>query len=157
MNRTPKCLLGVTAAMVIGTAGLLGTGAGAAGATSATSAAGATHATRTTGATGATGAVAAAGSAHSGKAHSGAHCDRAEQDMWSGDPSRNLTGHGCSIATERNRWFVIEIDTLVRKYYKGDTAGGGVTRTETLHNRTVRCMGHIADDKSVNWFGCPPS
>ncbi|MFJ9709249.1 hypothetical protein [Streptomyces sp. NPDC101234] len=77
--------------------------------------------------------------------------------MWSGDPSRNLTGHGCSIATERNRWFVIEIDTLVRKYYKGDTAGGGVTRTETLHNRTARCMGHIADDKSVNWFGCPPS
>jgi hypothetical protein len=86
-----------------------------------------------------------------------AHCDRVEQDMWSGDPSRNLTGHGCDIPSGKNRWFTIEIDTLVRKHYKGDTVGEGVARTETLHDRTLRCLGYTSDNGTVNWFGCPAS
>ncbi|MFF2124504.1 hypothetical protein ACFVW1_03720 [Streptomyces olivochromogenes] len=87
-----------------------------------------------------------------------AHCDRAEQDMWSsGGPSRNLTGHHCSIPNNKRRWFTIEIDTLVRTHYKGDTLDGGVARTETLHNKTISCMGYTSDDGKVNWFGCPPA
>ncbi|MET7846807.1 hypothetical protein [Streptomyces avermitilis] len=86
-----------------------------------------------------------------------AHCDRAEQDMWSGDPSRNVTGHRCSIPSNKSRWYIIEIDTLVQTYYKGDTVDGGVGRTKTLHNRTIRCMGYTSDKGTVNWFGCPPA
>ncbi|MFE9995569.1 hypothetical protein [Streptomyces avermitilis] len=86
-----------------------------------------------------------------------AHCDRAEQDVWSGDPSRNLTGRRCSIPTHKSRWYTVEIDTLVQTRYKGDTVDGGVDRTRTLHNRTIRCLGYTSDNGTVNWFGCPPA
>jgi hypothetical protein len=87
-----------------------------------------------------------------------AHCDRAEQDMWSsGGPSRNLTGHHCSVPNNKRRWYTIEIDTLVRTYYKRDTLDGGVDRTETLHHRTISCMGYTSGDGKLNWFGCPPA
>ncbi|WNM31211.1 hypothetical protein RKE30_12695 [Streptomyces sp. Li-HN-5-11] len=86
-----------------------------------------------------------------------AHCDRAEQDMWSDGPSRSVTGHDCSIPTDRDRWFTVEIDTLVQVHYKGDNLDGGVDRTETLHNRTIRCLGYTSDGDTVNWFGCPPA
>ncbi|MEU9448011.1 hypothetical protein [Streptomyces sp. NPDC048277] len=117
----PKRLLGVTAAVAMGAAALLGPGAGTAGAADR------------------------------------AHCDRAEQDMWSDGPSRNLTGHSCSIPGGRNRWYTVEIDTLVQKHYKGDTLDGKVDRTETLHGRTIRCLGYTAGNDTVNWFGCPAS
>jgi hypothetical protein len=120
MNLTLTRLLGVTAAVTMGAAALLGPGAGTAGAASR------------------------------------AHCDRAEQDMWSsGGPSRNLTGHHCSVPNNKRRWYTIEIDTLVQTHYKRDTLDGGVVRTETLHNRTVRCMGYTSSNGRVNWFGCP--
>ncbi|MFD3589364.1 hypothetical protein [Streptomyces sp. NPDC058683] len=86
-----------------------------------------------------------------------AHCDRAEQDIWSGDPSRNVTGHRCSIPTHKHRWYTIEIDTLVQTRYKGATPDGGVARTETLHGRTIRCLGYTSSNGTVNWFGCPPA
>jgi hypothetical protein len=85
------------------------------------------------------------------------HCDRAEQDMWSSGPSRNLTGHRCSIPGNKHRWYTIEIDTLVRTHYKRDTLDGGIDGTKTLHNRTIRCMGYISSKGAVNWFGCPPN
>jgi hypothetical protein len=106
----------------------------------------------------ATGAAALLGAgAGTAVAAGSAHCDRAEQDMWSGDPSRNVTGHRCSIPTDRSRWYTVEIDTLVQTHYNGDTADGGVDRTETLHNRTIRCLGYTSSDGTVNWFGCPPA
>ncbi|XES01048.1 hypothetical protein HEP87_61865 [Streptomyces sp. S1D4-11] len=77
--------------------------------------------------------------------------------MWSSGPSRNLTGHRCSIPNNKQRWYTIEIDTLVQTHYKRDTLDGGVVRTETLHNRTVRCMGYTSSNGRVNWFGCPPA
>ncbi|MER5517279.1 hypothetical protein [Streptomyces sp. NPDC002763] len=115
---------------------------------------------RRLGATAAAATIAAAllgtGAGTAGAADS-AHCDRAEQDIWSDGLSRNVTGHRCSIPTDRNRWYTIEIDTLVRTHYKGSTPDGGVDRTETLHDRTIRCLGYTSSNGTVNWFGCPPA
>ncbi|MFF8591851.1 hypothetical protein ACF061_10435 [Streptomyces sp. NPDC015220] len=88
----------------------------------------------------------------------GAHCDRAQQDMWSNGPSRNLTAHRCSVPSHKKRWYTVEIDTLVQTHYKGDTLDGGVDRTRTLRNRIVRCLGYTSDtdEGTINWFGCPP-
>ncbi|GGN79743.1 hypothetical protein GCM10011579_064520 [Streptomyces albiflavescens] len=107
----------------------------------------------------ATGAAAllGTGAGAAGAASDSAYCDRAEQDMWSNDPSRNVTGYDCSIPTNKSRWYTIEIDTLVQTHYKGDTLDGGVDRTETLHNRTIRCLGYTSSNGTVNWFGCPPA
>lgn len=121
MNLTLKRLLGVTAAVAMGAAALLGTGAGTAGAADR------------------------------------AHCGRAEQDMWSDGPSRNVTGHRCSIPTGKRHWYTIEIDTLVQTHHKGDTLNGRVDRAETRHNRTIRCLGYTSSHGTVNWFGCPPA
>ncbi|MGV9348899.1 hypothetical protein ACWDSD_29610 [Streptomyces spiralis] len=121
MSLTLKRILGGTAAVTIGAAALLGTGAGTAG------------------------------------AFGGAHCDRAEQDMWSDGPSRNLTGYRCSIPSDGHRWYTVEIDTLVQRHYKGDTLDGAIDGTETLHDTTIRCLGYTSGDGTVNWFGCPPS
>ncbi|MFF7978253.1 hypothetical protein ACFZDK_03860 [Streptomyces sp. NPDC007901] len=123
MNFTPKGLLGAIAAVSIGTATLLGAGAGTAG---------------------------AAGGAHR------AHCDRAERPVWSGDPSRNMTGHGCSLPSGERRWYRVEVDDLVEAHHKTDYLAGPVDRTEKLHDRTIRCMGYTADGDTVNWFGCVP-
>ncbi|GAA5055187.1 hypothetical protein [Streptomyces similanensis] len=91
-------------------------------------------------------------------AAAGAHCDRAQQDMWDNGPSRNVTALRCDIPSHRNRWYTVEIDTLVQTRYKGDTLDGGVDRTRTLHDRTIRCLGYTSDPHkgTVNWFGCPP-
>ncbi|MFF0793855.1 hypothetical protein [Streptomyces spiralis] len=86
----------------------------------------------------------------------GAHCDRAEQDMWSDGPSRSLTGYRCSIPSSEHRWYTVQIDTLVQRHHKGDTLDGRIDGTETLHHTTVRCLGHTSGDGTVNWFGCPP-
>ncbi|WP_405881700.1 hypothetical protein OG747_25650 [Streptomyces sp. NBC_01384] len=98
-----------------------------------------------------------AGTAGAAGAAGRAHCDRAEQDMWSDGPSRNVTGRRCSIPTGKGRWYTIEIDTLVQNHYKGDTLDGRVDRTETLHSRTIRCLGYTSSNGTVNWFGCPPA
>ncbi|MFJ9821340.1 hypothetical protein ACIRU3_40010 [Streptomyces sp. NPDC101151] len=86
-----------------------------------------------------------------------AHCDRAERPIWSEGLSRNVTGHGCSLPDNKRRWYTIEIDTLVQPHYKTDNLNGGVDRTETLHDKTIRCLGYTSDNGTVNWFGCPPS
>ncbi|MFI2641904.1 hypothetical protein [Streptomyces sp. NPDC018610] len=88
----------------------------------------------------------------------GAHCERAEQDMWESGPSRSVTARDCSIPSYGKRWYTVEIDTLVQTHYKGDTLDGGVDRTRTLHDQTIRCLGYTSDaDKgTVDWFGCPP-
>ncbi|BCM69210.1 putative secreted protein [Streptomyces sp. EAS-AB2608] len=91
-----------------------------------------------------------------GRAHR-AYCDHAERAIWTGgDPSRNMTAHGCSLPDEKRRWYTVEIDTLVEPHYKTDYLDGGVGRTETLHDRTVRCLGYTSDDDAVHWFGCLP-
>lgn len=107
----------------------------------------------------ATGATALLGTgAGAAVAADSAYCERAEQDMWSsGGPSRNVTGYHCDIPSDKSRWYTIEVDTLVQTHYNGDTVDGGVDRTETLHNRTIRCMGYTYSDGTVNWFGCPPA
>ncbi|MER6978190.1 hypothetical protein [Streptomyces carpinensis] len=106
----------------------------------------------------ATGAAALLGTgASTARAAERAHCDRAEQNMWSDGASRNLTAHHCSIPSHQKRWYTVEIDTLVQKHYKGDTLDGAVDRTKTLHNRTIRCLGYTSDNGAVNWFGCPPT
>ncbi|MEU5091345.1 hypothetical protein [Streptomyces sp. NPDC021356] len=90
----------------------------------------------------------------------GAHCDRAEQDVWYSGPSRNVTARRCSIPSHKKRWYTVEVGTLARTYYWGDTPAGGVDRTRALHNRTIRCLGYTTDTDTdtgtVNWFGCPP-
>ncbi|MFF0965797.1 hypothetical protein ACWDQO_32075 [Streptomyces sp. NPDC003703] len=86
-----------------------------------------------------------------------AHCDRAEQNLWSDGPSRGLTAYHCDIPSGRGRWYTVEIDTLVQTHRKGDTLDGAVDRTRTLHDRTFRCLGYTSEDGTVNWFGCPPS
>ncbi|MFK0019067.1 hypothetical protein [Streptomyces sp. NPDC090798] len=103
------------------------------------------------------GAAALLGTAGTADAAGRAHCDRAEQDMWSSGPSRNLTGHHCSVPNNKRRWYTIEIDTLVRTHYKRDTLDAAVDRTETLHNRTISCMGYTSGNGKLNWFGCPPA
>ncbi|MEU2617252.1 hypothetical protein ABZ642_03665 [Streptomyces sp. NPDC007157] len=123
MNFTPKGLLGATAAVSIGTAALLGAGAGSA---------------------------AAGGGSHR------AHCDRAERPVWSGDPSRNVTGRGCSVPSGGKRWYRVEVDTLVEPRHKTDYANGPVERTDTRHDTTIRCMGYTKDGDKLNWFGCMP-
>ncbi|MFF7974002.1 hypothetical protein [Streptomyces sp. NPDC007905] len=84
------------------------------------------------------------------------HCDRAERPIWSEGPSRNMTGHRCSLPTDEHRWYTVEIDTLVQPHHKTDYLNGEVDRTETLHHRTVRCLGYTSENGTVNWFGCPP-
>ncbi|MEU7060254.1 hypothetical protein [Streptomyces sp. NPDC046197] len=121
MNLALKRLLGATAALTMGAAALLGTGAGTADAADS------------------------------------AHCDRAERDMWDAGPSTDVTGHRCSIPDTKRRWYTVEIDTLVQVHYKGDTLDGGVERTETRHDRTIRCLGYTSENGAVHWFGCPPS
>lgn len=86
-----------------------------------------------------------------------AHCDRAEQAMWSDGPSRNVTGRGCTLPDTKRRWYTIEIDTLVQTHYKTDYLNGQVDRTETLHDETIRCLGYTSENGTVNWFGCPPT
>ncbi|MGV9995063.1 hypothetical protein [Streptomyces sp. NPDC003374] len=90
-------------------------------------------------------------------AASRAHCDRAERAMWSSGPSRNVTARRCSMPDRKRRWYTVEIDTLVRIYYKTDNLNGGVDRTRTLHDRTIRCLGYTSGNGTVNWFGCVPS
>ncbi|MFF7123916.1 hypothetical protein [Streptomyces sp. NPDC008240] len=85
-----------------------------------------------------------------------AYCDRAERPVWSGDPSRNVTGHGCSMPSNGRRWYTVEIDTLVLPHHKTDYRNGPVDRTVTLHDRTIRCMGYTTSGDTVNWFGCVP-
>ncbi|MET7287012.1 hypothetical protein [Streptomyces sp. NPDC005573] len=85
-----------------------------------------------------------------------AHCDRAERPIWRDGPSRNVTGHGCSLPDSKRRWYTVEIDTLVQPHYKTEYTNGGVDRTETLHDRTIRCLGYTSENRTVNWFGCVP-
>lgn len=85
-----------------------------------------------------------------------AHCDRAERPIWIDDPSRNVTGHGCSVPDSEHRWYIVEIDTLVQPHHKTEYQNGEVDRTVTLHNRTIRCLGYTSDKDTVNWFGCVP-
>ncbi|GGJ44433.1 hypothetical protein [Streptomyces brasiliensis] len=86
-----------------------------------------------------------------------AHCGRAEQAMWTEGPSRNVTAHHCSLPDDKRRWYTVEIDTLVQTHYKTEYLNGGINRTETLHNETIRCMGYTSGNGTVNWFGCPPT
>ncbi|MEU5532095.1 hypothetical protein [Streptomyces sp. NPDC020362] len=85
-----------------------------------------------------------------------AHCDRAERPIWIDDPSRNMTGHGCSMPDNGRRWYVVDVDTLVQPHYKTEYLSGKADRTETVHDRTIRCMGYTSDKDTVNWFGCVP-
>ncbi|GGU80025.1 hypothetical protein GCM10010260_10240 [Streptomyces filipinensis] len=85
-----------------------------------------------------------------------AHCDRAERAVWTDDPSRNVTGHHCTIPTGKRYWYTVEIDTLVQPHHTTDYLNGTVDRTETTHNRTIRCLGYTSDHDTVNWFGCVP-
>ncbi|MFF9765295.1 hypothetical protein ACF1GT_01500 [Streptomyces sp. NPDC014636] len=85
-----------------------------------------------------------------------AHCDRAERPIWSEGPSRNVTGHHCSLPSSDHRWHIVEIDTLVQPHHKTDYLDGEVDRTKTLHDRTIRCLGYTTSKDTVNWFGCVP-
>ncbi|MEV5960032.1 hypothetical protein AB0M11_40930 [Streptomyces sp. NPDC051987] len=85
-----------------------------------------------------------------------AHCDRAERPVWSGDPSRNMTAHGCSVPSGERRWYRVEVDTLVEPHHTTEYLNGPVDRTEKLHDRTIRCMGYTTDGNTLNWFGCIP-
>ncbi|WP_225824376.1 hypothetical protein [Streptomyces naphthomycinicus] len=87
----------------------------------------------------------------------GAHCDRAARDMWSEGPGTDVIAQGCSIPDDDHRWYRIRVGTLVQTYYKTEYLDGGVARTRTVHDRSVRCLGHIAEKKTVHWFGCVPS
>ncbi|TWV31226.1 hypothetical protein FRZ03_35280 [Streptomyces misionensis] len=91
-------------------------------------------------------------------AAAGAHCARAEQDVWDSGPSRTVTARGCSIPSQDHRWYTVEIDTLVEHHYKGESVEDGVDRSTTVRGRTIRCLGHTsgADTGTVDWFGCPP-
>ncbi|MET9381078.1 hypothetical protein ABZY09_08280 [Streptomyces sp. NPDC002928] len=105
----------------------------------------------------ATGATALLGTgAGTADAAGRAHCDRAERAIWIGDPSRNMTAHRCSLPDSKRRWYTVEIDTLVESHYKTEYLNGRVDRTETLHNRTIRCLGYTSEKGTVNWFGCVP-
>ncbi|MFG2954601.1 hypothetical protein ACGF5O_12820 [Streptomyces sp. NPDC048291] len=100
---------------------------------------------------GATAGTAAAG----GGAHR-AHCARAERPVWSGDPSRNMTSHGCTLPSAQRPWYRVAIDTLAQPHHTTDYTNGPVDHTEKLHDETVRCMGYLKDGDTVNWFGCVP-
>ncbi|SEE28737.1 hypothetical protein SAMN04490357_7538 [Streptomyces misionensis] len=91
-------------------------------------------------------------------ASAGAHCARAEQDVWDSGPSRTVTARGCTIPSQEHRWYTVEIDTLVERHYKGESVEAGVDRSTTVHGRTIRCLGHTsgAGAGTVDWFGCPP-
>ncbi|MFF4934307.1 hypothetical protein ACFY2H_36255 [Streptomyces griseofuscus] len=88
----------------------------------------------------------------------GAHCVRAEQDVWGSGPSRTVTARGCGIPSQEHRWYKVEIDTLVERHYKGDSVESGVDRSTTVHSRTIRCLGYTSDagTGAIDWFGCPP-
>ncbi|GGS79064.1 hypothetical protein [Streptomyces cinerochromogenes] len=97
------------------------------------------------------GAADAAGRAHH------AYCDRSVRPVWTGgDPSRNMTAHGCDLPDDGRRWYTVEVDDLVEPHYRTDYLDGGVERTETTHDRTIRCMGYISHGDTVDWFGCVP-
>ncbi|MFF5145950.1 hypothetical protein ACFY6U_40600 [Streptomyces sp. NPDC013157] len=98
----------------------------------------------------AAGSAGAAGGAHR------AHCDRAERPVWSGDPSRNMTSHGCALPSSERPWYRVAIDNLAQPHHTTDYANGPVDHTEKLHDETVRCMGYTKDGDTVNWFGCIP-
>ncbi|MGW1624712.1 hypothetical protein [Streptomyces sp. NPDC002172] len=98
----------------------------------------------------AAGTAGAAGGAHR------AHCDRAERPVWSGDPSRNMTSHGCTLPSSERPWYRVAIDNLAQPHHTTDYANGPVDHTEKLHDETVRCMGYTKDGDTVNWFGCIP-
>ncbi|MGW3357175.1 hypothetical protein ACWDFL_17400 [Streptomyces bungoensis] len=85
-----------------------------------------------------------------------AHCDRAERPVWSQGPSRNVTGHGCSVPSRGGRWYTVEFDTLVQPHHRTDYVDSAVDRTDTLHDTTLRCMGYTTGGGTVNWFGCLP-
>ncbi|MGW4561786.1 hypothetical protein ACWEN3_05040 [Streptomyces sp. NPDC004561] len=84
-----------------------------------------------------------------------AHCDRAEQDIWSQGPGREATAHHCSLPSTKRRWYTVEIGTLVQKHHRTDDADSGVDRTVTLHDRTIKCLGYTSTNGTVHWFGCP--
>ncbi|MFF0831845.1 MULTISPECIES: hypothetical protein [unclassified Streptomyces] len=86
----------------------------------------------------------------------GVHCDRAERPVWSGDPSRELTARGCDLPSGDGRWYRVEVDDLVEAHHTTAYLDGPVDRTERLHDRTITCMGFIADGATVYWFGCLP-
>ncbi|MEV6834618.1 hypothetical protein AB0N17_08895 [Streptomyces sp. NPDC051133] len=96
------------------------------------------------------------GAGTAGAEPAGAHCARAERPIWSDGPSRNVTGHRCSMPATKRRWYTVEIDTLVQPHYKSAYLNGDVDRTETVRNATIRCLGYTADNATVNWFGCVP-
>ncbi|MEU1409137.1 hypothetical protein ABZ471_44040 [Streptomyces sp. NPDC005728] len=105
----------------------------------------------------ATGVAALLGtSAGTAGADDSVHCERAERGIWSEGPSPDVTGHRCSMPTTKRRWYTVEVDTLVQTHYKTEYLDGGVDRTETLHNRTIRCLGYTSTNGTVHWFGCPP-
>ncbi|MEU6667058.1 hypothetical protein [Streptomyces sp. NPDC046727] len=85
-----------------------------------------------------------------------AHCDRAERDMWSEGPGTDVIGHHCSVPDQDHRWYRIDVDSLVQTYYRTEYLDGGVARKKTVHDETVRCLGHIAEKDTVHWFGCVP-
>ncbi|MGW4727810.1 hypothetical protein ACWEQC_01185 [Streptomyces shenzhenensis] len=86
------------------------------------------------------------------------HCDRAQRVIWSSNgPATEVIAHGCDLPDDNHRWYTIDIDTLVHTHHEMDYQNGKVDRTKTLHDRTVRCLGHIAKKDTVLWFGCPPS
>ncbi|MGW1725010.1 hypothetical protein ACWCQK_18965 [Streptomyces sp. NPDC002306] len=104
-----------------------------------------------------TGATALLGTgAGTAQAAGRAHCDRVVRPVWINDPSRNMTGHSCDLPDNKRPWYIVRIDTLVQPYYKTSYLDGGISRTETLHDRTVRCMGYTSEHGTVNWFGCLP-
>ena len=127
MNPTLKRLLGATAAAATSAIALLGTGAGTADA-----------------------------AGHSSHSRHSAHCDRAERPIWSEGPSRNMTGHGCSLPDTKRRWYTVEIDTLVQPHHTSEYLNGKVDRTETLHDKTISCLGYTSGTGPVTRFGCPP-
>ncbi|MFF8729124.1 hypothetical protein ACF073_21885 [Streptomyces sp. NPDC015171] len=100
-------------------------------------------------------ALVGAGAGSAGAAER-AHCDSAERDMWSEAPGIDVFARGCSIPDQDHRWYRIEIDTLVQKYYKTEYVTGRADRTKTVHDRTVRCLGHLSEKNTVHWFGCVP-
>ncbi|MEU6813075.1 hypothetical protein ABZ920_29665 [Streptomyces sp. NPDC046831] len=134
MNLTVKLLLGAAAATATGAAALLGTGA--------------------------VGAAERAGTAEgvAARGATGAYCDRVERGVWrSAGASRNMTGHRCSLPSDKRRWLTVRTDELVLTHYRTEYEDGGVDRTETLHDRIIRCLGYTTGGKgTVNWFGCPP-
>ncbi|MET8452191.1 hypothetical protein [Streptomyces sp. NPDC005209] len=106
----------------------------------------------------ATGATVLLGTgAGTANAVSRAHCDRAERSMWNSGPGTDVIGHNCSMPDTKRRWYRIEIDTLVQTHYKNEYVDGGVARTVTVHDRSVRCLGYTSNKGTVHWFGCPPS